>query len=245
MPLVCHGRARRGQVSAGARSEYPGRGGSVARRGTQERRGQGLGVQAAATAGAITLCARWAGRARVEYGCEGCRRRFQPSGTERRGLCVTSSSRRRGCRGPCRPRSSDRLLCNAARREMWGCRDEDSGSSAVPAAGVATRGRYWEGRGVLPLTFHGGGRWGNASGGTRVGRPERRGSAVRREMHGRRALGVGAHVASADGVALTRVHRDARTRAKSGRRKGCTRRRRPSLAERRGLCGLRSTHPQQ
>ena len=55
MTLVCHGRARRGRVSAGARFEYPERRGSVARREMQARRGQGLGVQAAATAGAIVI----------------------------------------------------------------------------------------------------------------------------------------------------------------------------------------------
>ena len=97
----------------------------------------------------------------------------------------------------------------------------------------------------MPLAFHEGGRWGVVSAGVRIGWPGRRGSAVRREMHERRGLGVGAHVATAAGVALTRAHRDVRARVKSGRRRRCTRRRRPSLAERRGLCGLRSMHPQQ
>ena len=58
MPLARHRRARRRRVSAGARSEKTERRGSVARRETQERRGQGLGVQAAATAGVIAPCAR-------------------------------------------------------------------------------------------------------------------------------------------------------------------------------------------
>ena len=92
----------------------------------------------------------------------------------------------------------------------------------------------------MPLMFHGGGRRGDASAGVRIGRPERRGIVVRCEAHERRGLGVGAHIAAAAGVALTRVHRDVRARVKSRRRKRCTRRRRPSLAERRGLCGLRS-----
>ena len=98
----------------------------------------------------------------------------------------------------------------------------------------------------MPLVFHEGGRWGDVSAGVRIGWPERRGSAVRREMHERRGLGVGAHVATAAGVARSmRVYRDVRACAKSGGRKRCTRRRRPSLAERHGLCGLRSMHPQQ
>jgi hypothetical protein len=96
----------------------------------------------------------------------------------------------------------------------------------------------------LPLVFHGGGRWGNASVGVRIGRPERRGIAVRRETHERRGLGVGAHVATAAGAVLMRAHRDVRARVKSRGRKRCTRRRRLSRAEWRGLCGLRSTmHP--
>ena len=96
----------------------------------------------------------------------------------------------------------------------------------------------------MPLAFHEGGRWGDASAGVRIGRPERRGSAVRRETHERRGLGVGAHVATAAGAALTRAHRDVRARVKSRGRKRCTRRRRLSLAERRGLCRLCSTmHP--
>ena len=66
MPLARHRRARRGRTSADARSERTERRGRVARRETQERRGQGLGVQAAATAGVIALRARWALRARVE-----------------------------------------------------------------------------------------------------------------------------------------------------------------------------------
>ena len=69
MPLVRHRRARRGRVSAGARSEKTERRGSVGRRETQERRGQGLGVQAAAIADFTAPRARWAVRARVEYGC--------------------------------------------------------------------------------------------------------------------------------------------------------------------------------
>ena len=154
-------------------------------------------------------------RARVEYGCEGSRRRFQPRSTERRGLFGTSTSRRQGRRGPRRPRGNSPLLCNVARRETWGCRDEGSGSNAVPTAGTVARGRYWGGRGVLPLAFHEGGRWGDASAGVRIGWPERRGSAFRREMHERRGLGVGAHVATAAGVARTRAHRDVRARVKS------------------------------
>ena len=97
----------------------------------------------------------------------------------------------------------------------------------------------------MPLAFHEGGRWGVVSAGMRIGWPERRGSATRREMHERRGLGVGAHVATAAGIALTRAHRDVRARLRSGRRSRCIRRRRPSLAERRGLCGLHSMHPQQ
>ena len=93
---------------------------------------------------------------------------------------------------------------------------------------------------MWPLAFHEGSRWGVLNAGMRIGWPERRGSAVRREMHECRGLGVGAHVAAAVGVALTRAHRDVRARVKSRGRKRRTRRRRPSLAERRGLCGLRS-----
>ena len=97
----------------------------------------------------------------------------------------------------------------------------------------------------MPLAFHEGGRWGDASAGVRIGWPERRGSAVRREMYMHRGPGVGADVATAAGVAIARAHRDVCARVQSGRRKGCTRRRRLSIAERRGLCGLRSMHPQQ
>ena len=74
MPLARHRRARRGRASANARSEKTERRGSVARRETQERRGQGLGVQAAAIVGVTAPRARWAVRARVEYGCEYSRR---------------------------------------------------------------------------------------------------------------------------------------------------------------------------
>ena len=97
----------------------------------------------------------------------------------------------------------------------------------------------------MPLAFHWGGRWGVVNAGMRIGWPERRGSAVRRETHERRGLGVGAHVATAAGIALTRAHRDMRARLRSGRRSRCIRRRRLSPAERRGLCGLRNIHPQQ
>ena len=214
MPLVCHGRARRGQVSAGARHDHPERRGSVARRETQERRGRGLGVQAAATAGVIALRARWAVRARVEYGCEGSRRRVQPRSTERRGLFGTSTSRRQGYRGPRRPRRDSPLLCSVARRKKWGCRDEGAGSGAVSVAGAVAQGRYWGGRVVWPLAFHKGGRWGVLNAGMRIGWPERRGSAVRREMHERRGLvGVGAHVAAAAG----------RRRSPHARASGCAR----------------------
>ena len=96
----------------------------------------------------------------------------------------------------------------------------------------------------MSLVFHGGGRWGNASAGVRTGRPERRGTVVRREAHERRGLGVGAHVATAAGAILMRAHRDVRARVKSKGRKRCSRRRRLSLAEWRGLCRLCSTmHP--
>ena len=96
----------------------------------------------------------------------------------------------------------------------------------------------------MPLVFHAGGRWGNASVGVRIGRPERRGIAVRRETHERRGLGVGAHVATAAGAVLMRAHRDVRARVKFRGRKRCNRRRRLSLAERRGLRRLCSTmHP--
>ena len=58
-------------------------------------------------------------------------------------------------------------------------------------AGVAEWGRYWGGRGVLPLAFHGGARQGRVGPGVRIGWPERRGSAVRRKTHERRGRGVG------------------------------------------------------
>ena len=97
---------------------------------------------------------------------------------------------------------------------------------------------------MLSLVFHGGGRRGDASAGVRIGRLERRGIAVRRETHERRGLGVGAHVAAAAVAVLMRVHRDVRARVKFRGRKRCTRRRRLSLAERRGLCRLCSImHP--
>ena len=96
----------------------------------------------------------------------------------------------------------------------------------------------------MPLVFREGGRWGDASAGVRIGWPERRGIAVRRETHERRGLGVGAHVATAAGAILMRAHRDVRARVKSKGRKRCSRRRRLSLAEWRGLCSLCSTmHP--
>ena len=96
----------------------------------------------------------------------------------------------------------------------------------------------------MPLVPHGGGRWGDASAGVRIGWPERRGIAVRRETHERRGLGVGAYVVTAAGAALMRAHRDVRARVKFRGRKRCTRRRRLSLAERRGLRRLCSTmHP--
>jgi len=79
------------------RRAAPERRGSVARRETQERRGQGMGVRAAATAGVIAMRARRTARARVKSErCEGCRRRFRPSSTERRGLCGMSTTRRQG-----------------------------------------------------------------------------------------------------------------------------------------------------
>ena len=72
LPMAFHGGARRGRFSAGVRSEQPERRGSVARRETQECRGQGLGVRAAATAGVITTCASRTARARIESErCEG------------------------------------------------------------------------------------------------------------------------------------------------------------------------------
>ena len=123
--LVCHGRARRGRVCAGARSEQPGRRGrrgSVARHETQERRGLGLGVGVAATVGVIALRARWAVRTRAGYGCEGSRLHCRPRSTERRSLLGTSTSRRQGIRGPRRPRSSSPLPCNVPPRETWGYR---------------------------------------------------------------------------------------------------------------------------
>ena len=60
---------------------------------------------------------------------------------------------------------------------------------------------------MLPLVFHGGGRWGDASAGVRIGRPERRGIAARRETHERRGLGVGAHVATASTAIIGMIDR--------------------------------------
>ena len=97
---------------------------------------------------------------------------------------------------------------------------------------------------MWPLAFHEEGRWGVLNAGMRIGWPERRGSVVRREAHERQGLGVGAHVATAAGAILMRAHRDVRARVKSKGRKRCSRRRRLSLAEWRGLCRLCSTmHP--
>ena len=54
-------------------------------------------------------------------------------------VCVEWPERRRG----------------AARRKTWGRRGQGSGGSAVAAAGAVAWGRYWGGRGVLPLACHG------------------------------------------------------------------------------------------
>ena len=104
-----------------------------------------------------------------------------------------------------RPRGNGRLLCNAARRETWGCQGQGSGSSTVAAAGAVARGRHWGGGGVLPLARHGAARRGRVSAGVRIGWPERRGSGVRREMHERRGRGVGGHAAAVAGVVTMRA----------------------------------------
>ena len=73
------------------------------------------------------------------------------------------------------------------------------------------------------------------SAGARIGWPERRGSAVRRETHERRGRGVGGHVATAAGVVTMRACRAVCARVESGRREGCKRRCRPNNTGRRGL----------
>ena len=95
VPPACHGGARRGRLSAGVRSEQPERGGSVARRETHQRLGQGMGVRAVATTSVITTRAHRTTSVRVESErCEGCRRRARPSSTERRGACGLGTARR-------------------------------------------------------------------------------------------------------------------------------------------------------
>ena len=97
MPLAYHGGVRRGRVSAGARIGWPERRGSVIRRDTHERRGRGVGAHVATAAGVVTMRARRAVRARVEFGrCEGCRRRCRPNNTGQRGLCRPGTMRRQG-----------------------------------------------------------------------------------------------------------------------------------------------------
>ena len=98
MPLACHRGAMWRRMSAGVRIGWPERRGSVVRREAHERRGRGVGAHVAtAAAGVVTMRARRAVCARVEFGrCEGCRRRCRPNNTGRRGLCRLGTMRRQG-----------------------------------------------------------------------------------------------------------------------------------------------------
>ena len=87
----------------------------------------------------------------------------------------------------------------------------------------------------MPLAYDEGARRGRVSAGVRIGWPDRRGSAVRRETYERRGLGVGVHVATATGVVTTRARRAVRALVESGRREGCRRRYRPNNNGRRNL----------
>ena len=125
LPLAYHVGARRGRVSAGVRIGWPERRGSAVRREMHERRGRGVEAHVATAAGVVIMRACRAVRAWVESGRrEGCRRRYRPNNTGRRGLHRLGTMRRQGRRGSCSPHGGRRLLCGAAVaavRDMWVC----------------------------------------------------------------------------------------------------------------------------
>ena len=91
-------------------------------------------------------------------------------------VCVEWPERRRG----------------AARRKTRGRRGQGSRGIAVVAADAVAQGRYWEGRGVMPLACHGGAGRGRASADVRIewlDRGEGASLVVRRMSVGVRAWG--------------------------------------------------------
>ena len=95
-----------------------------------------------------------------------------------------------------RPKRRGSVIC----RETWGCWGRGMGGNVVATASAVAWGRYWGGRGVLPLVCHGGAMRVRVTDDVRVERPERRGSAVCRETWGCRGRGMGSNVVATAGV---------------------------------------------
>ena len=205
MPLAHHGGVRQGCVSAGARIGWPERRGSVVHRETHERRGPGVGAYVATAAGAVTMRARRAVCARVEWGSEPPLPPA-PSPFARAGLRAHGSSPRSARGADVVP---DRAALSGAARVGWapratrggagradraatggcraaplacgetrGCQGQRSGGSTVAAAAAVARGRYWRGRGVLPAAYHGGARRARVSVDARYHRVRAHGDAI-------------------------------------------------------------------